>query len=187
MSGGAVLLGAVLVFVLVLAASILADWYVVPLVAVGMPISLVTGALLPGPDALPWWGASILGGTALAVGQIIAGWLGMDVLWAFAFALPIAFALQVANRLLIEQRPLTGPLARRFPRHGLGVARARVRADLGEGLTDDAERALVELEELRELRNQGEIDRPEFVRRQRDLLDRAAAGGYGGGSRSALR
>jgi uncharacterized membrane protein YeaQ/YmgE (transglycosylase-associated protein family) len=94
--------------------------------------AFVTGALarfaVPGPDPMPAWLTVVigLGGTVLG-GGIVLLTVGQNASWVGIASFMASIALVVIYRRFIQQRPLWGPDAYRFPKKGFGVEQYRER------------------------------------------------------------
>jgi uncharacterized membrane protein YeaQ/YmgE (transglycosylase-associated protein family) len=94
--------------------------------------AFVTGALarfaVPGPDPMPAWLTVVigLGGTVIG-GGIVLLTVGQDASWVGIASFMASIALVVIYRRFIQQRPLWGPEAYRFPKKGFGVEQYRER------------------------------------------------------------
>ena len=91
-----------------------------------------TGALarlaVPGPDPMPLWLTIAIGLTGSIAGAVVARALFNDNGYVVSFgSLGVAIALVLAYRRFVQQRPLWGPEAMRFPQRGLGVDQYRDR------------------------------------------------------------
>src|SRR5918911_3747728 len=91
-----------------------------------------TGALarlaVPGPDPMPLWLTVAIGLTGSIVGAVVGRALFNDNGYVVSFgSLGVAIALVLAYRRFVQQRPLWGPDAMRFPQRGLGVEQYRDR------------------------------------------------------------
>jgi uncharacterized membrane protein YeaQ/YmgE (transglycosylase-associated protein family) len=144
---------------------------------------------IPGPDPMPAWLTIFIGLTgSLVGGTITAALVGYktrsDIFWVLLMSVAASALLVIAYRRLIQQRPITGPGARRMPTKGFGVARIRQRlraagidpdsigspggprrvppsaAPVEEESKDD------ELRRLRELRDQGLLTPEEYEQKK---------------------
>src|SRR5262245_17525404 len=93
---------------------------------------LFTGALarlaVPGPDPMPLWLTIAIGLSGSIVGAVLARALFNDNGYVVSFAsLGFAIGLVLAYRRFVQQRPLWGPDALKFPERGIGVERYRER------------------------------------------------------------
>jgi uncharacterized membrane protein YeaQ/YmgE (transglycosylase-associated protein family) len=94
--------------------------------------AFVTGALarfaVPGPDPMPAWLTVVigLGGTVIG-GGIVLLTIGQNASWVGIASFMASIALVVIYRRFIQQRPLWGPDAYRFPKKGFGVEQYRER------------------------------------------------------------
>ena len=94
--------------------------------------AFITGALarfaVPGPDPMPAWLTVVigLGGTVLG-GGIVLLTIGQNPGWVGIASFMASIALVVLYRRFIQQRPLWGPDAYRFPKKGFGVEQYRER------------------------------------------------------------
>jgi uncharacterized membrane protein YeaQ/YmgE (transglycosylase-associated protein family) len=106
-------------------------------VSVGFVIAILisgffTGALarlaIPGPDPMPLWLTIAIGLTGSIVGAAVAAAVFNDNGYVVSFlSLGIAIALVAVYRRFVQQRPIWGPEALRFPQRGLGVEQQRER------------------------------------------------------------
>jgi uncharacterized membrane protein YeaQ/YmgE (transglycosylase-associated protein family) len=94
--------------------------------------AFITGALarfaVPGPDPMPAWLTVVigLGGTVIG-GGIVLLTIGKNASWVGIASFMASIALVVIYRRFIQQRPLWGPDAYRFPKKGFGVEQYRER------------------------------------------------------------
>jgi uncharacterized membrane protein YeaQ/YmgE (transglycosylase-associated protein family) len=94
--------------------------------------AFITGALarfaVPGPDPMPAWLTVVigLGGTVIG-GGIVLLTVGQNASWVGIASFMASIALVVIYRRFIQQRPLWGPDAYRFPKKGFGVDQYRER------------------------------------------------------------
>jgi uncharacterized membrane protein YeaQ/YmgE (transglycosylase-associated protein family) len=94
--------------------------------------AFITGALarfaVPGPDPMPAWLTVVigLGGTVIG-GGIVLVTIGQNASWVGIASFMASIALVVIYRRFIQQRPLWGPDAYRFPKKGFGVEQYRER------------------------------------------------------------
>jgi uncharacterized membrane protein YeaQ/YmgE (transglycosylase-associated protein family) len=148
---------------------------------------------VPGPDPMPFWLTVLIG----LLGSMVGGGIAAAIFGTshvvdssgHAFALVLleigaAAGLVVAYRRFVQQRPLSGPEAHRFPTRGFGVARMRTRLQqLGvdpdklaqPGAPAPPEPAVEEtrtLAQLRELHDQGVLTDDEYER-ARERLERS--------------
>jgi uncharacterized membrane protein YeaQ/YmgE (transglycosylase-associated protein family) len=140
---------------------------------------------LPGPDPMPFWFTVFVGLTgSLAGGAVAAGIYGARHTFDQSNHAFVTLLLEVGAAVLIlalyrrvvQQRPLSGPEARRFPSRGLGIERMRARlrqlgidpdrltATPGGGERPSAQTDDVaeQLEKLREQRDSGTITEEEY-------------------------
>jgi uncharacterized membrane protein YeaQ/YmgE (transglycosylase-associated protein family) len=141
---------------------------------------------VPGPDPMPFWLTVLIGLVGSAVGGgIAAAAFGAKhlldgsghIFVTLLLEIGAAAGLVVAYRRFVQDRPVTGREARRFPTRGIGVARLRGRLrQLGidpdkmaghrpvgpkqEDLTD--EETAAELDKLRDLRDKGVLTNEEY-------------------------
>jgi uncharacterized membrane protein YeaQ/YmgE (transglycosylase-associated protein family) len=92
----------------------------------------ITGALarlaIPGPDPMPVWLTLAIGLTGSIVGAVVGRAISHDNGYVVSFlSFGVAIALVAAYRRFVQQRPLFGPEAFRFPERGLGVEQQRRR------------------------------------------------------------
>ncbi len=153
---------------------------------------LIGGAarwIMPGPDPMPLWFTVVLGLAGSAIGGGIASALygpknvmstSSHVFVTVMLEIGAATALLIAYRRFVQQRPLTGPDAHRFPTKGVGIARMRARlqqlgidpeklTQAGHGpilqpkpTTADEPSGTDELEKLRDLHEKGVLTDEEF-------------------------
>jgi uncharacterized membrane protein YeaQ/YmgE (transglycosylase-associated protein family) len=94
--------------------------------------AFITGALarfaVPGPDPMPAWLTVVigLGGTVIG-GGIVLLTVGQNASWVGVASFMASIALVIIYRRFIQQRPLWGPDAYRFPKKGFGVEQYRER------------------------------------------------------------
>jgi uncharacterized membrane protein YeaQ/YmgE (transglycosylase-associated protein family) len=94
--------------------------------------AFITGALarfaVPGPDPMPAWLTVVigLGGTVIG-GGIVLLTIGQSAGWVGTASFMASIVLVVVYRRFIQQRPLWGPDAYRFPKKGFGVEQYRER------------------------------------------------------------
>jgi uncharacterized membrane protein YeaQ/YmgE (transglycosylase-associated protein family) len=140
---------------------------------------------LPGPDPMPFWFTVFVGLTgSLAGGAVAAGIYGARHTFDKSNHAFVTLLLEVGAAVLIlalyrrfvQQRPLSGPEARRFPSRGLGIERLRARLrQLGidpdrltatpggdERPSANADDVAEQLEKLREQRDSGTITEEEY-------------------------
>ena len=94
--------------------------------------AFVTGALarfaIPGPDPMPAWLTITIGLAGSLVGLgVDRATHGHHAVAASLAAFGAAVLLVVAYRRFVQQRPIFGPEALRFPRRGIGVREYRER------------------------------------------------------------
>ena len=151
-----------------------------------MFFGFITGGLarlaVPGPDPMPIWLtvaiglAGAWGGGAIAAA--IWGWSSQAVpLLGFVAAV----LLVVAYRRFVQQRPLTGPDALKFPERGVGIERFRQRRQqAGDALrrhqhaahAADYDEVTEQIRKLGELHDQGVLTDDEFRTKKAELLAR---------------
>lgn len=154
---------------------------------------------VPGPDPMPAWLTILIGLGGSVVGLGVMGlFVGVtevtsNELFAISIASIAAAALLViAYRRFVQQRPITGPDARRLPTRGFGVERMRKRLR-GLGIDPDrfhepgrgieairpGPRAPIldpkeeSLRKLRELRDEGVLTDEEYEEKKAELESRA--------------
>jgi uncharacterized membrane protein YeaQ/YmgE (transglycosylase-associated protein family) len=94
--------------------------------------AFITGALarfaVPGPDPMPAWLTVVigLGGTVIGGGIVLLA-IGQNASWVGIASFMASILLVVVYRRFIQQRPLWGPDAYRFPKKGFGVEQYRER------------------------------------------------------------
>jgi len=163
---------------------------ILSVIASGFLIGALARLALPGPDPMPFWLTVLVGMTGSIVGGAIASAIyGASHTFdnssrAFVTLLLVvgaAIVIVAAYRRFVQQRPLSGPGARRFPSRGFGIARTRARlrqlgvdpdrlADRGrpQGTAATPRDALTpeqvadELAKLRESRDSGTISAEEY-------------------------
>jgi len=162
---------------------------ILSVIAVGFVIGALARLALPGPDPMPFWLTVLVG----MVGSIIGGATAGAVYGAshtfdnsnhafvtLLLAVAAAIVILAAYRRLVQQRPLSGPGARRFPTRGFGIERMRSRLRqlgvdpdrLASGRPESVsakqpdtltpEQAAEELAKLREDRDSGTISDEEY-------------------------
>jgi uncharacterized membrane protein YeaQ/YmgE (transglycosylase-associated protein family) len=94
--------------------------------------AFITGALarfaVPGPDPMPAWLTVVIGlGGTVVGGGIVLLTIGQNASWVGVASFMASIALVVIYRRFIQQRPLWGPDAYRFPKKGFGVEQYRER------------------------------------------------------------
>jgi uncharacterized membrane protein YeaQ/YmgE (transglycosylase-associated protein family) len=94
--------------------------------------AFITGALarfaVPGPDPMPAWLTVVIGlGGTVVGGGIVLLTIGQNASWVGIASFMASIALVVIYRRFIQQRPLWGPDAYRFPKKGFGVEQYRER------------------------------------------------------------
>jgi uncharacterized membrane protein YeaQ/YmgE (transglycosylase-associated protein family) len=158
---------------------------IVSIVASGFLIGGLARLAIPGPDPMPFWltvliglgGAAIGGGSAAAIMRPGSTITSAEYFWIALASVAAASALVAAYRRFVQQRPISGPEARRFPTRGVGIARLRQRLRLmgvpvdrvgtpGAPAGTRAER----LEQLDELHDRGEISEEDYLERRRQVL-----------------
>jgi len=146
-----------------------------------------TGALarlaIPGPDPMPLWLTVAIGLTGSIVGAAVAAAVFNDNGYVVSFlSLGIAIALVAVYRRFVQQRPIWGPDALRFPERGLGVEQQRDRLKK-LGIDPDAqapgqpqfEHARLEAM-LKELHRTGLLDDDELAAKRAQLERRGTQG-----------
>ena len=151
--------------------------------------AFVVGALarfaLPGPDPLPVWftivfgfGGSLFGALVMAIYVVSAGGtaesfvVGQGIFATAAVA--GATGLYFLYRRFVQDRPITGPEARRMPLKPRGLNRI-LRGKPHSWLEETAAPGPVPVEQLTKLvalRDAGKIDAAEFERRKAALVDK---------------
>jgi uncharacterized membrane protein YeaQ/YmgE (transglycosylase-associated protein family) len=91
-----------------------------------------TGAIarlaIPGPDPMPIWLTIAIGLAGSIVGAVVGKELSNGNGYVVSFtSFGVAVALVAAYRHFVQQRPIFGPEARRFPERGIGVEQQRER------------------------------------------------------------
>jgi uncharacterized membrane protein YeaQ/YmgE (transglycosylase-associated protein family) len=140
-----------------------------------------TGALarcaVPGPDTMPVWLTLAIGLVGSIVGAVVADALGGGGYAVSFTSLGVAVALVLAYRRFVQQRPLWGPEAQRFPERGLGVDTYRERLRrIGIDPAALGDRSRVEAQRLRamltELHRAGILDDEELAEKLRAVEER---------------
>ena len=149
---------------------------------------------VPGPDPMPFWLTVLIGLVgSLVGGGIAAAAFGTDhvvdssghAFVTFLLEIGVATGLVVGYRRFVQQRPISGSGAHRFPTRGIGVGRMRERLQqLGvdpdklatrpgvrppreaDAPSDDNDAAL---DQLRDLRDKGVLTEDEFERARERL------------------
>jgi uncharacterized membrane protein YeaQ/YmgE (transglycosylase-associated protein family) len=93
---------------------------------------VITGSLarlaIPGPDPMPLWLTLAIGLAGSIVGAVVGKAVSNNNGYVVSFlSFGVAIALVAAYRHFVQQRPIFGPEARRFPERGLGVEQYRER------------------------------------------------------------
>jgi uncharacterized membrane protein YeaQ/YmgE (transglycosylase-associated protein family) len=162
-------------------------------VVLGFFVGALARFAVPGPDPMPAWLTILIGLTgSLIGGTVAAAAVGTsDRNDAFVVLLSSVFAatlLVIAYRRFIQQRPITGPEARRLPTRGFGIARLRRRLE-GLGVDpnsvgapggakpvprDEPESAdtAENLRKLEDLHDAGVLNDEEFEAKREQLLAR---------------
>ena len=163
---------------------------IVSVVAAGFLLGALARLALPGPDPMPFWLTVLVGMTGAVVGGGVAaaifGASGTFESSNHAFVTLLlevgaATAILAGYRRFVQQRPLSGPEALRFPSRGIGIRQLRDRLQrLGvdpDSLTDAGratgaapsspealtpEQIVEELARLREARDSGAIGDEEY-------------------------
>ena len=159
----------------------------------GFLIGALARLALPGPDPMPFWLTVLVGlGGSIIGGAIAAGIYGARHTFetsnhAFVTLLlevGAAVAIVALYRRFVQQRPLSGPDARRFPSRGVGIERMRSRLRqlgvdpdrmTGPPGTDarleahSADEIAAELQKLHEQREAGTISEEEYERARQRL------------------
>jgi uncharacterized membrane protein YeaQ/YmgE (transglycosylase-associated protein family) len=155
------------------------------LVAAILISGFFTGAFarlaVPGPDPMPLWLTTAIGLAGSVAGAAIAHALGGGGYAVSFTSLGVAIALVIGYRRFVQNRPVLGPDALRFPKTGLGVDAARERLQkLGvdpDALTtqlarpDATQRLRAALDELHRA---GLLDDEELAEKRRLLDERTA-------------
>jgi uncharacterized membrane protein YeaQ/YmgE (transglycosylase-associated protein family) len=103
-------------------------------IVLGFFVGALARFAVPGPDPMPAWLTILIGLTgSLVGGTIAAATVGTsDRNDAFVVLLSSVFAatlLVIGYRRFVQQRPITGPEARRLPTRGFGIDRLRRRLE----------------------------------------------------------
>jgi uncharacterized membrane protein YeaQ/YmgE (transglycosylase-associated protein family) len=147
----------------------------------------ITGGLarlaIPGPDPMPIWLTLSIGLVGSIVGAVVGEAISNDNGYVVSFlSLGIAIGLVAAYRRFVQQRPIWGPDALRFPERGLGVEHQRERLKK-LGIDPDApvpgqpqfEQARLEAM-LNELHRAGLLDDDELAAKREQLEQRHPRG-----------
>ena len=143
-------------------------------VAIGFVVGSLARWAVPGPDPMPAWLTIFVGLTgSLVGGGLTAALVGTETrgdIYAAAMAsIGCAALVVVAYRRFVQQRPVTGPDARRFPTRGFGIPQFRRKLER-LGIDPDSvgapggPRRLTPSEEEREA-----LERAENLRKLEDL------------------
>jgi uncharacterized membrane protein YeaQ/YmgE (transglycosylase-associated protein family) len=151
-----------------------------------MAFGFLTGGLarlaVPGPDPMPIWLTMAIGlaGSAGGGGIAIAIWgRGTQAVGLFSFL--GAILLVIAYRRFVQQRPIMGPDALKFPERGIGIAKFKERRQqLEESLRQHQQTAqahthdevMEQIRKLGELRDEGILSDEEFQAKKAELLAR---------------
>lgn len=162
----------------------------------GFLIGAAARWIVPGPDPMPFWLTSVIGILGSFVGGAVAAVVfgspeiydsSGRVFVTLLLQIGAATALVVAYRRFVQDRPLAGEEAYRFPTRGIGVARMRQRLEqLGIdpddfarpggaarlGAAADNARTLAQ---LRELREKGVLTDDEYERARERAEERPGA------------
>lgn len=144
-----------------------------------------TGALarlaIPGPDPMPLWLTLAIGLTGSIAGAVVGNAVSHANGFVISFlSLGVAIALVAAYRRFVQQRPIWGPGALRFPERGLGVEQTRERLqklgiDPASLMPDPAKLEHARLEAmLRELHRAGVLSDEELSSKLAGLQQGAA-------------
>ena len=143
----------------------------------------ITGALarlaIPGPDPMPIWLTLAIGLTGSIVGAVVGKAISNDNGYVISFlSFGVAIGLVAAYRRFVQQRPLFGPEAFRFPERGLGVQQQRQRLrklgvdpDFLRASPEKLERARLEAM-VKELHRAGLLDDEELAEKRRAIDER---------------
>jgi uncharacterized membrane protein YeaQ/YmgE (transglycosylase-associated protein family) len=151
-----------------------------------MVLGFVTGGLarlaVPGPDPMPVWLTVAIGlAGSWGGGAIAAAIWGWDATTAVSFfGFIAAILLVVAYRRVVQNRPITGPEALKFPERGFGIDRFRERRQKLEDLTRQHQEQLrpqgdsvaEQLRKLGDLHDAGVLTDEEFETKKAELLAR---------------
>jgi uncharacterized membrane protein YeaQ/YmgE (transglycosylase-associated protein family) len=101
-------------------------------VALGFFVGGLARWAVPGPDPMPAWLTIFIGLTgSLVGGTVTAAVVGyktrQEIFWVLLMSVAASALLVIGYRRFIQQRPITGPEARRLPKKGFGVDRLRRR------------------------------------------------------------
>ena len=151
-----------------------------------MAFGFLTGGLarlaVPGPDPMPIWLTMAIGlaGSAGGGGIAIAIWgRGTQAVGIFAFVGSIL--LVIAYRRFVQQRPIMGPDALKFPERGIGIEKFKARRrQLEDSLRQHQRTAqahahdevMEQIRKLGELRDEGVLTEEEFQAKKAELLAR---------------
>lgn len=164
----------------------------------GFVMGALARLAVPGPDPMPFWLTVLVGLIGSLVGGGIASAIygtshtfdsSGHAFTTLLLEVGAAIVVVAGYRRFVQRRPLSGPDAYRFPARGFGIEQMRSRlrqlgvdpdklAGRGGGRrrapetgAPSADEVAESLEELRRLRDSGEIDGEEYERR-RELLRR---------------
>lgn len=159
----------------------------------GFLIGSLARLALPGPDPMPFWLTVLVGLAGSIVGGAVAAGIygarntfdtSSHAFFTLLLEIGASVAILAAYRRFVQQRPLSGPGARRFPSRGVGIERMRSRlrqlgidpdrmtgppgtdARLDSRSPDDV---AAELEKLHEQRDAGTISEEEYEQRRERL------------------
>jgi uncharacterized membrane protein YeaQ/YmgE (transglycosylase-associated protein family) len=152
----------------------------------GFLIGAAARFIVPGPDPMPFWLTVVIG----LVGSVVGGAIGLGlygtggitsthghVFVTVMLEILAAAALVALYRRYVQQRPISGPGAYRFPQRGFGIDRLRARfkqlgidpdrlqppgSGGGGALGPPADEVKRELEKLQEQRERGEITEEQY-------------------------
>jgi uncharacterized membrane protein YeaQ/YmgE (transglycosylase-associated protein family) len=144
-------------------------------VVIGFAVGSLARWAVPGPDPMPAWLTIFVGLTgSLVGGGLTAALVGTDTrgdLYVAAMAsIGVAALVVVAYRRFVQQRPATGPEARKMPTRGFGIPQFRRKLER-MGIDPDSigqpggPRRLAHVEAERE----AELERLENLRKLEDL------------------
>jgi uncharacterized membrane protein YeaQ/YmgE (transglycosylase-associated protein family) len=100
--------------------------FVLAIVASGFITGGLARLAIPGPDPMPIWLTIAIGLVGSIVGAVVGNAIAGNNGYVVSFlSFGVAIALVAAYRRFIQQRPIFGQGALRFPERGIGVAEQR--------------------------------------------------------------
>jgi uncharacterized membrane protein YeaQ/YmgE (transglycosylase-associated protein family) len=165
---------------------------IVLVLVAGFVIGALARLAVPGPDPMPFWLTILIGlGGSVVGGGVAAAIFGASNIFESSGRVFVTLLLEIAAaaaivggyRRFVQQRPLAGADARRFPTRGVGVGRMRERLRalgidpdrLARGGTAprpadrSADDVAEELARLRDLRDKGVLTDEEYERERERL------------------